>query len=272
METLDRIAGWGELLLVSASLGLLLVACGLGGVRIWRWRLVGVLLGVWFVAAAFGAGSAVLLGTLPLLGAVTFVARLAREWSGAWKLALPLVALTALTVAQPFGVRVHPLDDAETQLAATSARETGGLEPQETHSMHVLGIPLARFTSYRRKIESDFFAGLGECCPPTHTLRVRSWVAPALLTHATQIAEICGDEPCWQPGDSSLKLQQTAGRWYLVLADGDKPPDAWRLAFGVVSAWGVIYWLLAAAGIVRLLRARRRRSGTGHVIPSAAGA
>ncbi|MEJ7714940.1 MAG: hypothetical protein WKF40_04220 [Thermoleophilaceae bacterium] len=94
MELLDRIAGWAEVLLVPTSLGLLLVACGLGGLRIWRWRLGGLLLVVWFVAAAFGAGSEVLLGSLPFLGVVTLVRRLATRWPGVRRLAVPLVVLT----------------------------------------------------------------------------------------------------------------------------------------------------------------------------------
>lgn len=259
VEAFDRIAGWAEVLLVPASLGLLLVACGLGGLRIWRWRLAGVLLVVWVVAGAFGVGSLVLGASFPFLAAVSLVARLARRWPGARKLAVPLVALTALTVAQPFGVRAQRLDHAEAQAALAGAPG----DPEDTHSMDVVGVPIVRFTSYRRKIEGNLLAGLGECCPATHTLRVRSWVAPGLLTHATQIAEICGDEPCWKPGSSSLGVQETAGQRYLVLGDPDKPAEAWRLSFEVVSAWGVIYWMLAAGGVLTLLRRRRRRSDTG---------
>ncbi len=81
METLDRIAGWAEVLLVPTGLGLLLVACGLGGVRIWRWRLLWAL-PVVLVAGGLGG---VLVGLL-FLGAVTLVARLARGRSGVWKL------------------------------------------------------------------------------------------------------------------------------------------------------------------------------------------
>jgi len=253
---LDRIAGWAEVLLVPTSLGLLLVACGLGGLRIWRWRLGGLLLVVWFVAAGFDAGSEVVLGSLPFLGVVTLVRRLAARRPGVRRLAVPLVVLTALTVAQPFGVRAHPLADPEAEVAASSVAERGGLDPQDAYSMDVLSVPIAGFASYRRKIESDVFAGLGECCPPTHTLRVRSWVVPGLLTHATQLSEICGDSPCWDPGESSLRLQALRGERLLVLVDGSKVPEAWRLGFGVVSAWGVIYWLLAAAGIVIMVRGR----------------
>lgn len=253
---MDRIAGWAEVLLVPTSLGLLLVACGLGGLRIWRWRLGGLLLVVWFVAAGFDAGSEVVLGSLPFLGVVTLVRRLAARRPGVRRLAVPLVVLTALTVAQPFGVRAHPLDYPEAQAAVSSATEREEIDPRDAYSMDVLGVPLAGAVSYRRKIEGDVFAGLGECCPPTHTLRVRSWVVPGLLTHATQLSEICGDSPCWDPGDSSLRLQAAGSERLLVLTDGDKSLEAWRLGFGVVSAWGVIYWLLAAAGIVIMVRRR----------------
>lgn len=256
METFDRIAGWGEVVLVPTSLGLLLVACGLGGVRIWRWRLLWALPVVWVAAGGLGA----VFVSLLFLGAVTLVARLARGRSGVWKLAVPLVALTAVTVAQPFGVQAHRLGDVEAQGAAAAASDPEALDPVDTHSLDVAGVPLMRFASYRRKIESDVFAGLGECCPPTHSLRVRSWLWPGLMTHATQVMEICGDSPCWEPGSSALKLRRMSGQWYLTLADSSKPAQAWRLGLGIVSAWGGAYWLLAGAGMVVLLRRRRQRS------------
>jgi len=253
VETLDRIAGWAEVLLVPTSLGLLLVACGLGGVRIWRWRLLWALPVVLVAAGGLGA---VLVGLL-FLGAVTLVARLAKGRSGVGKLAVPLVALTALTVAQPFGVQADRLGEAEAQGLASSASDPNAPDPVDAHSLDVAGVPVMRFASYRRKIESDVFAGLGECCPPTHSLRVRSWLWPGLMTHATQVMEICGDSPCWEPGSSALKLQRMSGQWYLTLADASKPAQAWRLGPGIVSGWGVAYWLLAGAGMVVLLRRRR---------------
>jgi len=100
--------------------------------------------------------------------------------------------LTALTVAQPLGVRAEP--------AAASPDPARPFDPAATHGVELLGVSLLEFRLYRRE-RFDPLAPLGECCPPTHTLRVRSWVGPGLLTHATEVAQLCGDLPCWQPGE-----------------------------------------------------------------------
>ena len=156
------------------------------------------------------------------------------------RLAFPVALLTALTVAQPFGVRAEPAPASSG--AAVPVRE-------RVHSA-----PPFRFRLYENPISH---LGLGECCPPQDTLRVRSWVlVPGLLTNAGDVTDLHGDGV-----PSSWALQRAGGGW-IVRANSPSPrPDlAWRLEPGIASASGMVFWLAFAAALAFRLVALRRRA------------
>ncbi len=262
MQTLDVVAGGIELILVPASMGLLVAACGYGRALSSHWGLVGVLVAAALAASfAFGLSFADAVTFVFALIAVALVARLATRWRGLAAPAAALAVFTALTVAQPFGVRASPLGQ-ETSTPAVQLPEEREprVDPMATHSLEVLGIGLFGFTLYRREIV-DLLGGLGECCPPTHTLRARSWLRPALLTHSTELGQICGDSPCWNPKggrrDPALELWRQSDGWYASLTDRrGQPPIAWRLNLGIVSGYGAAYWVLVVGAGAILLRRR----------------
>jgi hypothetical protein len=254
MTTLDYVVGVLGFVLVSASLGLLY---GASGAQFPRRNVVAALAAMAIALnVALGVISALsMLRALATVLAALFVARVSRRWPGAWKLAIALTVVTALTVAQPLGVRAEP--------TAASAPYGRSLDPAGTHSVEILGVPLVKFALYRRE-RFEPLAAIGECCSPTHTLRVRSWVVPGLLTNATEVVQLCGDLPCWDPGEQpragSLRLRQRSGRWHVTLGGEPLGPPAqqWRLGVGVASPWGACFWALATIGIVAVLRRRRR--------------
>jgi hypothetical protein len=168
---------------------------------------------------------------------------------------------TALTVAQPFGIRAEPI----------TPPEIAGLRPVDpttTHSMEVAGISVVRFRLGRRER-----IGWGEGGDPTHDLRVRSWVPPALLVDASSITDLCGvvTEPCWAPDAASapgdargVSLVSDRGDWLVIATaaqavTGEAPRQAWRLSWGVVSPAGVVFWLLIAA-VFTVRRVPRERT------------
>ena len=181
--------------------------------------------------------SAVLAAVVVIGAAVLVVAWLASYAPPPARLAVPLALLTALTVAQPFGIRAEPVP-------APSETALPGRERARS-------APPLRFRLHENPI---YHLGLGECCPPQDTLRVRSWVlVPGLLTNGSDVTDLHGDGV-----PRSWSLRRAEGDW-LVRAGSPSPrPDlAWRLEPGVVSASGVAFWLAVAAALV-LLAARRR--------------
>jgi hypothetical protein len=187
--------------------------------------------------------------------------RLAQRWPRLRILAMVLTAATALTVAQPFGVRDESILAAGTDGSAQQPWAGGeSVEPTGTQTADLLGLPILHFQLYRRET-FDPLAGLGECCPPTHNLKIRSWVPPALMTNGTKVFGLCGDSPCWDPDDPRTKgvvrLIDKDGTWYTVIKSHGVA-YAWRLSGGVVSFSGVLYWLLALLGIGGLVRRQAR--------------
>ena len=241
----DRVAGVLELVLILTGLSLLLGALIRSGIGRWRYLLL--------LAITLLVGPFVLL--------VALASRYLSRRPDAWKLGIAVTVVTALTVAQPFGVEAESLgDDVPAAVAGAEGRS-----PTETETMDIAGLPVLRFTAYRRK-ESDVLSGLGECCPATHDLRLRSWVPPFLFTHAERVAGLCGDNPCWGPRDTRLTLHEVSGQWYALLVDPSKSTRVWKLSAGVASGWGLWYWLLSAAAIALLLwrrRAERSRAASG---------
>ncbi|MDQ3647394.1 MAG: hypothetical protein M3433_02195 [Actinomycetota bacterium] len=247
MTALDDIAGTVELILVPVSLGLLVAACGLGEVRIpWPRRTVAR------AAAALGVAALLffslyipnLFALVALSVAVRLVARFAATRPASWRLAIPLAALTALTVAQPFGVRPSELVGTAAKARASPADSAG------RHAIEILGVPIMRFVLYRKPIKR---LGLGECCPPTHTLRVRSWVTPAFMTSASDVTPLKGDGA---PSMWALEGSE-ADRRVRASFPSDCPDAAWRLSATVVSGWGVVFWICAAIGIAAVVRRRK---------------
>jgi hypothetical protein len=252
VATLDSILFWLEVLLVPASLGLLLAASGHGRSRPPLWLVVIGLLAItaylgslWYLAVI-----------VPAAGIVFALARLADPRPRLRLLAVPLTLLAALTVAQPFGVRADPV------YAARQQPWTGGepADPTGTHTEKLLDLSILRFRLYRRD-RFDPAAGLGECCPPTHDLRIRSWIPPGLMTNGTQVFGLCGDSPCWDPEDPStrgtVRLVRNGDTWYAIV-ERRGLSYAWRLSGGVTSRPGVLYWLFAALGIGSLVYRRAR--------------
>lgn len=271
METLDNVAGVIEVVLVMISLGLLLAACGFGrlltGHPAWTGPVFVVALLAPF-AGSSGVGFAeAFTFALGLLG-IALTARLAagRRVAAA---AVLLAAVTALTVAQPFGMRVTevgrtPSSPAVKPPTAEERRRAG--DPAATHRIELAGVRAFDFVLHRRDIFSPL-AGLGECCPAKQSLRARSWLRPGLLTHGSDVARMCGatsDTPCWsgrrRPPDPALQLWQRSGDWYVSLAvrsEEPGPPLVWRLGMGVVSTPGLAFWLVAS-GLVALMLGRQR--------------
>jgi hypothetical protein len=141
-------------------------------------------------------------------------------------------------VAQPLGVQAEPV-------SANAGAAVPGRED-------VRSAPPLRFRLYENPI---FHLGLGECCPPQDTLRVRSWVlVPGLLTNAGDVTDLHGDGV-----PSSWALQQHGEEW-VVRANSPSPRRdlAWRLEAGVVSGSGVAFWLAFAAAAVFRSVVRRR--------------
>lgn len=221
---LDKLLGYAEVLLVSASLAYLIVALVRGG-----------------------------------------RARAVR--------AIVLVGITALTVAQPFGVKGEPITPS--QFFAGNPRPA---KAEEVHSMRVLGLSMFRFRPYRRRV---WYLN-GEGGNPTHWLKVRSWLWPGLLTNGSKVERLCGTDmqPCWVPeGDSdtygrpsNLQLVKSGDEWrYRILTANGTPPrypppfrtgtysynGYYRLAIGVSSNAGLAYWIVSAAlGVALVLRLR----------------
>jgi hypothetical protein len=194
--------------------------------------------------------------------------------------ALALAVVTAITVAQPFGVKGEPITP--NQFFAGDPRPA---KAEEVHSTRVLGLSLFRFRPYRRKI---WYLN-GEGGNPTHWLKLRSWLWPGLLTNGSKVERLCGTDmqPCWVPeGDSdtygrpsNLQLVKSGNEWrYRILtADGTSPKypppfrtgthtynGYYRLTVGVSSKGGLAYWIVSAALgmalVLRLHRDRRRRT------------
>lgn len=248
MRTLDSVAGWIELLGVPLALGLLAGASGLGRLKVPRPRGLAVRL-LAIIVAAYLALIAVVgaPGSLVVAVIVLVIARFTAQRPALLRVGPPLALALAVTVAQPFGVRAVRVDDGE--VASASAG------PLAHHPIELFGVSVMRFALYEKPISH---LGLGECCPPQDRLRVRSWIVPGVLTHAGDVAELHGDG-----ASSRWSLGGAAGRWRVT---GDHPPDdpaAWRLEAGVASMSGLVFWILAAAGIAAVLLRRRRLGDDG---------
>ncbi len=253
MEQLDHILGVAELVLVPLSLGLLLAAAGLARSKPPLWSLI---VGLLAITVLIGDPWA-LLAIVPAALLIVIIARLSDRWPRTQVLALPLTLITALTVAQPLGVKADLVDPPP----PAALLRAPAYDPARTESADVLGVPLLHFRLYRRK-KDDLLAGLGECCPPTHLLRIRSWVPPGLLTNGTEVYAMCGDSLCWDPNNpderNNLTLVRIEGSWYATL-QGRGQIIAWRLGAGFTSGSGLAYWLLAGLGIFGLIWRRRAR-------------
>ncbi len=172
-----------------------------------------------------------------------------------------LVGLLAVTVAQPFGVKAVSISPQ--QYNAGNPRPANA---EAIHSIDVLGLPLFGYRPYVKSIVYlDRTTG-----EPSHWLKIRSWLWPGLLTNGSKIERLCGakGEPCWVPADqrptvlggaSNLEAVTAGGEWRYHVLTGDGQPATYpagppyigqtgyfRLAIGIVSIAGVLYWLAAA--------------------------
>ena len=170
------------------------------------------------------------------------------------RLLLILPVVTALTVAHPFGIRAEPV-------STPSNASASMVDPAKTHRIAIAGIPLASFEVSRR--ERIRFGG--ESGEPSHDLRIRSWVPPALLTSATSVTAMCGAvfNPCWTPEDHSgqigdrraVTLEKSDSQWFLRATAAAVPPDvpqtqSWRLSWGITSPLGALFWISLIVGVL----------------------
>jgi hypothetical protein len=224
-----------------------------------------------------------LIGVARVVGAVAAVALLlvaGLRGSRRFRLGVLLALVVGLTVAQPFGVQAVPVNG-----VPHGARR---VDQRTEHSIDVVGVPLFRFEFYARRL---FYLDDPPHGGPPYALRIRSWAWPAELTNATTVTEpntgygvgclspedrAFGDPrplpgyPCQEGG---LELWRAAdGDWFvraLVRNTRTRPAtpkvvQTWRLETGIVSLFGTIYWLVAAAaGLGVALRRRRLRARAG---------
>jgi hypothetical protein len=202
-----------------------------------------------------GLGAAELMLATVSLGLLLLVA-LRRPATRVRVIAVALGVFTALTAAQPFGVVAKP----------TSPHREAGETPSSPATIHRAGGIFA-FRLYRRPT----FRIEGESGDPTHTLRLRTGLWPALLTHQRRLTDLCGsiDNPCWDPrfGEQIELFKTREGRWRLLAPTGyakdpHRPPDvpaalAWDLGIGVVSVPALVWWSMAGVFAVAIVTRRR---------------
>jgi hypothetical protein len=207
---------------------------------------------------------------LAVMASTVYLIRGSRASSRHRKQSMLVAALIALTVAQPFGVKGEPITPQE---FAAGVHQPA--DPESVHSLRVLGLPLFGFRPYTR----DIFYLNGEAGYPTHWLKIRSWLWPGLLTNGAKIERLCGEvtRPCWRPRQQGhaqgLELRRAGDEWRyrLLTADGRVPQHPtvedgvlgysahYRLALGVTSVPGLLYWLFVLA-VALGRRARRARN------------
>ncbi len=167
--------------------------------------------------------------------------------SARWSIGLAI--LLALTVAQPFGI-----------VATPQAAPPAGAHQVDATSVHVVraggSLPVMPFVLYR-----EDYVWSGENAP-TAMLKARSWFWLPILTNATTVDRICADDvlqPCFgnaheeYAAESNLRLAQSGGTYYATLLNpgASRAPNVptsytWKLAPGIASSSGVVYWLLIA--------------------------
>ncbi len=172
--------------------------------------------------------------------------------------AIALALVLAVTVAQPFGI-------VRTE-RGPPPRNAHRVAPTSVHVARLFGLlPVLPFALYH---QDNLRSGEND---PTATLKARSWFWLPILTNAATIAAICAPDiytPCWQPtgpDSHNLELSQSGGTYYVSLLDpasAKLPPfgarTTWDLSAGIASPSGLIYWILLAVIIPRVLRSSRK--------------
>lgn len=217
---------------------------------------------------ALGAAEGILVTVSVVLLLVSVFAPTPRRF----RRALWLSLLTAVTVAQPFGV----VASGQSQLPPADAKP---LSTQGIHVAWLFGVvPVLPFALYDREDPIEY----------EHkelTLRARSWFWLPVLTNSTDIQHICNDEnvhvPCWESSPNPHTFYN-ANTLSVVTKDGQiwatlfhahyelrgpaptytppRPPTytplaTWKLEPGIASRAGVVYW----AWVVLLLPLTRLR-------------
>jgi hypothetical protein len=197
--------------------------------------------------------------------------------------ALWLSLLTAVTVAQPFGV----VASEQSQLPPADAK------PVSTQGILVARlfgvVPLLPFALYDRENPIEYERKWS-------TLRARSWFWLPVLTNSTDIQRMCDNEnvvdvPCWESSPNpntfynanTLRVVTKDGQIWATLFDAHyklrgpaptyTPPPAptytplstWKLEPGIASPAGVVYWGCVALLLpLAQLRLKRRVTEQHH--------
>ena len=160
-----------------------------------------------------------------------------------------IVVTGALTICQPFGITTTRASDTEVAAARPAAPANGA-----SHAL-LDWLPLLRFRVY----DLEPLVSLSDNGPTT-AVRVRSWLAPGLLTDATAAT---GDELVSDPQSPTLLAQSPDGSW---IVEVDHNWDM-RLGYGITSVAGLAWWAigLGLVGVVLVRRRRRSVAETGGV-------
>lgn len=205
----------------------------------------------------FLAVAEIVLVALSLYALVAVCVAPSRAWV---RRATIAAAITALTVAQPFGVVATRERGVPPPRAARSS-------PGGVHTLRAFGFLPIPYVLYSRDRlwRSD--------TSPRSDARARSWLWAPVLTNASDIAGTCASVfvPCWASngyGSKSLQIAQDGGETWAVFrnpesnrfAPGQVPSAfTYKLSFGLASPAGLVYWVVAFSLVV-VARIRLRSS------------
>jgi hypothetical protein len=216
---------------------LLILACSVVAVRLALTAKMGFASdGIWGLAELVLYPLALVLGVVALLVPRVWLARIA----------VTGLAMTALTLAQPFGIVAK---DAGIQ-ASTSQERLGGV-----HTVDVLGLPLFRVKPYISEGSRDPLAGRRQ-------LNARSWLWPGLLVHTAWLLD---DDRAETQLRSTTIVRGPSGDMLLREPSG----SAYQLSVGITSPAGVFFWVTGALLTLGIWLVRRRLDAIARRFPRA---
>lgn len=198
----------------------------------------------------------IVLVALSLYALVAACIARSRRWA---RRATIAAVVTAITVAQPFGV-VATREHGAVPPAATRS------SPEGVHTLRAFGFLPVPYVLYSRDRVWKSDTG------PHSDARARSWLWAPVLTNASAVAGTCASDafvPCWGKsgyGSKSLQIADDGGETWAVFSNPDsrfhpagQVPSAFtfKLGFGLASPAGLVYWAVAL-GLVVVARLRLR--------------